>query len=276
MQILVWGPVALRELKGLPRIYPRQPLLGVPLSLRDRICSAWCGLLRDAVQSREPEYANLLLFHSAQLLLRLPPTLDDVAGATEPGPATGGEAASFEHAVRKAEYEGGKMQSIVRPSRERVVLAEKGARGQLVHALYVETASAAQATITRGREAASPPTAMALGDGAYGEPCSGARTLERAAYKGRSGPRKLRLLYCVGKFRPCPGRRQLRSLRLWLQRRSLMGRRRLCAARPGSTSARGAAAGRHGQAGDLQCNEPACISLAWPQWAPELVHSSYC
>ena len=62
------------------------------LALRDRVCAILCGLLQDAVQPRDAELASLLLFHSGQLLLRLPhlnPEEDDTNVQQEDIPARG-------------------------------------------------------------------------------------------------------------------------------------------------------------------------------------------
>ena len=74
--------------------------------------------------------------------------------------------------------------------RERVALAEKGAWGQLVHALYVETQESALRNRTAQREEAVGPNAMALVDAPAGELAWGTKTLERAAYTGRIGSPK--------------------------------------------------------------------------------------
>ena len=152
LQVLVWDPIALHELRGLPWVYMKQPMLWVPRSLRDRICSIWCGLLHDAVQSREAEYAYLLLLHSAQLLLRVPALNDDAMDA--PGAVnTSGDNGDAEHAVQEGCVGGDKAQSMVSQVRERVVLAEKGAWGQLVHNLYVEVCHGTNPSEARRRDA---------------------------------------------------------------------------------------------------------------------------
>ena len=68
LEIIDWDPVATYELKGLPLVYPKAPLLWIPRALRDRVCTVLCGLLQDATHSRDAELANLLLVHSGQLL----------------------------------------------------------------------------------------------------------------------------------------------------------------------------------------------------------------
>ena len=45
LQVLVWDPVATYELKGLPLVYAKAPLLWIPRALRDRVCAILCGLL---------------------------------------------------------------------------------------------------------------------------------------------------------------------------------------------------------------------------------------
>ena len=72
VQVLVWDPIMLHELRGLPRVYASQRMCWTPRALRDRHCPIWCGLIQHAVQSRDAGCANLLFFRSVQLLLRIP------------------------------------------------------------------------------------------------------------------------------------------------------------------------------------------------------------
>ena len=199
MQVLVWDPVALHELKGLPRVYPRQPLLWIPRALRDRVCVILCGLLRDAVQSREPEYANVLLFHSAQLLLRLPPQIDASAGPPDAGEATGAGGESSAQA-ENAESGNGQLQGVVSQVREGVVLAEKGACGQLVHALYLETIGAAQVGKARGRDATP-----SQGRGIVANPAGTPAPWNAPPIKGRIGSPKAAANIRCGQFPVAPG-----------------------------------------------------------------------
>ena len=95
------------------------------------------------MQPRDAELANLLVFHSGQLLLRIPSqesAEEENEGATTMGtparePVGRGD-------VNAGEGASSKMHGIVAQVRERVALAEKGAWGQLVHALYIETQEA--------------------------------------------------------------------------------------------------------------------------------------
>ena len=126
LQALVWDPVAIHELQGLPLVYAKAPLLWIPRALRDRVCAILGGLLQDAVQPRDAELANLLLFHSGQLLLRLPPSSseeDPTDMQQEDIPMRGTDGRGVD------ESDGAKIQGIVARFRERVALAEKGALG---------------------------------------------------------------------------------------------------------------------------------------------------
>ena len=81
------------------------------------------------MQPRDAELANLLLFHSGQLLLRIPHHESD----EEAGDAHGTCAPAREPMGRgegdAGEGESSKMQSLVAQVRERVALAEKGGMG---------------------------------------------------------------------------------------------------------------------------------------------------
>ena len=126
LQVLVWDPVATHELQGLPLVYAKAPLLWIPRALRDRVCAIMCGLLQDATQPRDAELANLLLFHSGQLLLRLPPSSpeEEPSGMqAEDIPARGMGGNNI------GEEEGLTIQGVAACVRERVALAEKGAWG---------------------------------------------------------------------------------------------------------------------------------------------------
>ena len=166
LQALVWDPAAIYELQGLPLVYAKAPLLWIPRALRDRVCAILCGLLQDAVQPRDAELANLLLFHSGQLLLRVPHQSadeDEASVQQEDIPTRGADGRCM------GESECAKMQGIVARVRERVALAEKGAWGQLVHALYTETQAHALKNRTPQREEATGPNAVALVDAPAGE-----------------------------------------------------------------------------------------------------------
>ena len=164
MQVLVWDPVAIHELQGMPLVYAKAPLLWIPRALRERVCAVLCGLLHDAVQPRDAELANLLLFHSGQLLLRIPAqeTAEEnenatTTGAPEREPVRQGDESAVEGASSK-------MQGIVAQVRERVALAGKGAWGQLAHALYIEIQEAAGRSRPMQREDVAGPNALALAD----------------------------------------------------------------------------------------------------------------
>jgi hypothetical protein len=112
--------VAIHELRELPFAYAKPPLLWIPRALRDRIYAIFCGLLHDAVQPRDAEYANLLLFHSAQLLLRVPPREGgEIAegGATQDGNQSMGQDAPVAN-----EGDVGNIQGVVAQGGEGLVL----------------------------------------------------------------------------------------------------------------------------------------------------------
>ena len=60
VQVLVWDPMEWQELRALPRIHAKQPMLWAPRVLRDRLCARWRGLMQDAAQAQDAECANLL------------------------------------------------------------------------------------------------------------------------------------------------------------------------------------------------------------------------
>ena len=72
IQPIVRDPVSIQELRALPLVRSRQPMLSLPRALKDRTGAICCGLLQDAVQFADAANESLLLFHSAQLLLRVP------------------------------------------------------------------------------------------------------------------------------------------------------------------------------------------------------------
>ena len=77
--MVVWDPMVLEELRALPRVHRRPPMLLAPRALRDRVCAIWSVLLQDAVQAQEEECANVLLSRGGQLLLRVPQEVGCVA-----------------------------------------------------------------------------------------------------------------------------------------------------------------------------------------------------
>ena len=190
LQALVWDPVATHELQGLPLVYAKAPLLWIPRALRERVCAILCGLLQDAVQPRDAELANLLLFHSGQLLLRIPRQESDGGAGDAPTACAPARESTGRGEASAGGGESIKMQGIVAQVRERIALAEKGAWGQLVHALYTETQEAAGRGRSMQREDVAGPNALALVDAPAGELAWDTKALARAAHKGRIGSPK--------------------------------------------------------------------------------------
>ena len=72
VQPTLWVPVSIQELRALPWGYVKQPMLWPPRALKDSRCAICCGFTQEAAQSLDAVNANLLLFHSAQRLPRVP------------------------------------------------------------------------------------------------------------------------------------------------------------------------------------------------------------
>ena len=135
----------------------------------------WCGLIQDAVQSNDTASAKLLLAHSAQLVLRVPPVADDSEdgqGGSRPGhPA--GNGANENNGVQKLEA----AQSAVGAVRDRVAWA--------VHTMCTEVGHGSSGM--QAHQALQAPNALSLSEGAQGAPVWGEKTLKRAASTGRMG-----------------------------------------------------------------------------------------